>query len=44
MDAHDILRMDTTTMPWEERYQAALGKSNFRDCSATPRDSWRPWR
>lgn len=30
MDAHPILKMDTTSMPWEERYQAALGRSNFR--------------
>ncbi len=25
-----MIAMDTTTMPWEVRYQAALGKSNFR--------------
>jgi quercetin dioxygenase-like cupin family protein len=30
MESPEILKMDTTSMPWEERYQAALGKSNFR--------------
>jgi len=30
MDAQEITRIDTTAMPWEERFQAALGKSNFR--------------
>ena len=25
-----MIAMDTTTMPWEERHMAALGKSNFR--------------
>jgi quercetin dioxygenase-like cupin family protein len=26
----EMIAIDTNTMPWEERYQAALGKSNFR--------------
>ena len=30
MGTPDIIAIDTTRMPWEERYQAALGKSNFR--------------
>jgi len=30
MESKDMIAVDTTTMPWEERYQAALGKSNFR--------------
>jgi len=25
-----MIAIDTNAMPWEERYQAALGKSNFR--------------
>ena len=30
MEQHKMIAIDTTSMPWEERYQAALGKSNFR--------------
>ena len=30
MGRQEMIAIDTTTMPWEERYQAALGKSNFR--------------
>ena len=30
MERQEMIAIDTTTMPWEERYQAALGKSNFR--------------
>ncbi|MGO8814663.1 MAG: cupin domain-containing protein [Terriglobia bacterium] len=30
MDQKAMIAMDTTTMPWEERHMAALGKSNFR--------------
>ena len=30
MDPKDVIAIDTVAMPWEERYQAALGKSNFR--------------
>ena len=30
MGQHEMIAFDTTAMPWEERYQAALGKSNFR--------------
>lgn len=30
MEGHAVIAIDTTTMPWEERYQEFLGKSNFR--------------
>ncbi len=30
MEPNKMIFVDTTTVPWEERYQAALGKSNFR--------------
>jgi quercetin dioxygenase-like cupin family protein len=30
VDQKAMIAMDTTTMPWEERHMAALGKSNFR--------------
>ena len=30
MNQQEMIAIDTTTMPWEERYQPALGKSNFR--------------
>jgi quercetin dioxygenase-like cupin family protein len=30
MNSQDMISLDTNAMPWEERYQAALGKSNFR--------------
>jgi quercetin dioxygenase-like cupin family protein len=30
MNTREMLAIDTNAMPWEERYQAALGKSNFR--------------
>ncbi len=30
MKDHEMLALDTATMPWEERYQVALGKSNLR--------------
>ena len=30
MERHGMIAIDTTTMPWEERYMEALGKSNFR--------------
>ena len=30
MEAGEMIAIDTTRMPWEERYQAALGRSNFR--------------
>ncbi len=26
----EMIAIDTTTVPWEERFNAALGKSNFR--------------
>ena len=30
MEDQPVIAIDTTTMPWEERYQEFLGKSNFR--------------
>jgi quercetin dioxygenase-like cupin family protein len=30
MERQEITAIDTTTMPWEERYVAVLGKINFR--------------
>ena len=30
MEGQAVIAIDTTTMPWEERYQEFLGKSNFR--------------
>ena len=30
MEKQEMIAIDTTTMPWEERYQEALHKSNFR--------------
>ena len=30
MKPQEMIAIDTNTMPWEERYQAAIGKSNFR--------------
>lgn len=30
MKAQEVIAIDTTIMPWEERYQAILGRSNFR--------------
>jgi quercetin dioxygenase-like cupin family protein len=30
MAPQEMIAIDTTTMPWEERYSAPLGKSNFR--------------
>jgi len=30
MEQPAMMAIDTATMPWEERYMAALGKSNFR--------------
>ena len=30
MEPQEIIKIDTTTMPWEERYVTALGKTNFR--------------
>jgi len=30
MDRQEMIAIDTTSMPWEERYMAAAGKSNFR--------------
>ncbi len=30
MVKQEMIAIDTTTMPWEERYSAPLGKTNFR--------------
>jgi quercetin dioxygenase-like cupin family protein len=30
MEQQQMIAVDTNTMPWEERYMEALGKSNFR--------------
>ena len=30
MNKEAMIAIDTSTMPWEERYMEALGKSNFR--------------
>ena len=30
MNRLEMIAIDTTSMPWEERYMAAAGKSNFR--------------
>jgi anti-sigma factor ChrR (cupin superfamily) len=30
MDASEILKLDTTSLPWVEGFQAAQGRSNFR--------------
>jgi quercetin dioxygenase-like cupin family protein len=30
MESQAVIAIDTATMPWEERYQEFLGKSNFR--------------
>ena len=30
MNQQEMIAIDTTSMPWEERHMAALGKSNFR--------------
>jgi len=30
MERPEMIGIDTTAMPWEERYQAVLGRSNFR--------------
>jgi quercetin dioxygenase-like cupin family protein len=30
MGTQKMIAIDTNTMPWEERYSAAMGKSNFR--------------
>ena len=30
MNQEAMIAIDTTAMPWEERYMEALGKSNFR--------------
>jgi quercetin dioxygenase-like cupin family protein len=30
MDRQEMITVDTAAMPWEERYQALLGKSHYR--------------
>ena len=30
MDQQELIAINTTIMPWEERFMAAVGKSNFR--------------
>ena len=30
MEQEEMIALDTATMPWEQRFQEVLGKSNFR--------------